>query len=583
MRETTHGTRFVGRCAHLADLLARAAADLRRHHAGLRPDARPTSPSSSQRRSPRNGRAARYIAGVRVRSAELAHHRLLALPAAAHRRRRSSWCSAQCWRSASKFILRFDGKHIFNPGNFGIAVTAAVHRRRLDLAGAMGQHDLGGVPVHLPRLPRAVARQARRHRHRLPRHPTSPSCSRAPSTSAIPLAIPMKQMQSGALLLFTFFMITDPRPRPTAAAPACCSPCWWRLQRRLAAVRPLHAAGADLRAVLRFSAGAAARSVRSPRPRQTFASSGRGRCSTDGDDTYGATRCGPWLAVAALSLSPPASMAAQPAQAFCGFYVAKADAKLFNKASKVVVARKGEQTAVTMASDYQGDLKEFALVIPVPTVVKKDQIKIDRERAGSTTSTPTAPRGSSSISILTPAIRRVPICRDARRWRPCQRGTQRDARAEAAALGVRIEAEYTVGEYDILILSATQSDGLATWLTDGGYKIPAGAAPGARLLHQAEHEVLRRPREPQGAGQDRQPVSAPDPGELRDAQVHAADPPRHGERRRPAGHDHADADREGPRRDHQLPHRPHALRTWTCRSSPRPTSATSTAPCSTTR
>src|SRR5262245_62983548 len=81
-----------------------------------------------------------------------------------------------------------------------------------------------------------------------------------------------------------------------------------------------------------------------------------------------------WLAFALLSVA--ASMAAHPAQAFCGFYVAKADAKLFNKASKVVVARKGEQTAVTMASNYQGDPKEFALVIPVPTVVSKDQIKV---------------------------------------------------------------------------------------------------------------------------------------------------------------------------------------------------------------
>src|SRR5262245_77092 len=50
-------------------------------------------------------------------------------------------------------------------------------------------------------------------------------------------------------------------------------------------------------------------------------------------------------------------------------------------------------------------------------------------------------------------------------------------REGASSLGVKIEAEYTVGEYDILILSATQSDGLATWLTESGYKIPAGAAP----------------------------------------------------------------------------------------------------------
>ena len=50
---------------------------------------------------------------------------------------------------------------------------------------------------------------------------------------------------------------------------------------------------------------------------------------------------------------------------------------------------------------------------------------------------------------------------------------ERGARREA--LGVRIEAQYTVGEYDILILSATQSTGLKTWLVENGYRIPPGA------------------------------------------------------------------------------------------------------------
>ena len=55
------------------------------------------------------------------------------------------------------------------------------------------------------------------------------------------------------------------------------------------------------------------------------------------------------------------------------------------------------------------------------------------------------------------------------------------ARAGAAggrdkSLGVTIEATYTVGEYDILILSAQQSSGLETWLRENGYRIPAGAS-----------------------------------------------------------------------------------------------------------
>src|SRR5438105_9304892 len=47
----------------------------------------------------------------------------------------------------------------------------------------------------------------------------------------------------------------------------------------------------------------------------------------------------------------------------------------------------------------------------------------------------------------------------------------------AKSLGVTIEAQYTVGEYDIMILSAQQSSGLETWLRENGYQIPAGASP----------------------------------------------------------------------------------------------------------
>src|SRR5262249_35586955 len=41
--------------------------------------------------------------------------------------------------------------------------------------------------------------------------------------------------------------------------------------------------------------------------------------------------------------------------------------------------------------------------------------------------------------------------------------------------GVTVEANYDVGEYDVSILSAKESDGLVNWLTDNGYRIPAGA------------------------------------------------------------------------------------------------------------
>ena len=75
------------------------------------------------------------------------------------------------------------------------------------------------------------------------------------------------------------------------------------------------------------------------------------------------------LALAALAA------AAGSAQAFCGFYVGKADASLFNDASKVVMVRDGDRTTINMLNDYQGDLKEFAMVAPVPVVLRKEDVK----------------------------------------------------------------------------------------------------------------------------------------------------------------------------------------------------------------
>ncbi|MEM8891177.1 MAG: DUF2330 domain-containing protein, partial [Bacteroidota bacterium] len=65
--------------------------------------------------------------------------------------------------------------------------------------------------------------------------------------------------------------------------------------------------------------------------------------------------------------------------AFCGFYVAKADAKLFNKTSQVIIARDGTQVAITMSSDFEGDVKDFAMVVPVAEVLQRNQIRIAKQ------------------------------------------------------------------------------------------------------------------------------------------------------------------------------------------------------------
>ena len=130
-------------------------------------------------------------------------------------------------------------------------------------------------------------------------------------------------------------------------------------------------------------------------------------------------------------------------------------------------------------------------------------------------------------------------------------GRRRSARE---ALGVTIEAQYTVGEYDILILSAQQSAGLETWLRENGYKIPAGASAvlGSYIKQNMKFFVAKVNLD--GAGEAGLHVPAPAPGRLRVAEVHAADPPRHGQRQRTAGALRLRADAQGPRRDHELPH-----------------------------
>ncbi len=161
------------------------------------------------------------------------------------------------------------------------------------------------------------------------------------------------------------------------------------------------------------------------------------------------------------------------ALAFCGFYVAKADAKLYNQASQVAIARSGNRTVLTMANDYQGDVKNFAMVVPVPVILQREQVQIADSRIIERLDSFSAPR---LVEYFDPDPCAPPIF-----WnRPMAAPAMESAAPGRAgrsnqALGVTIEERFTVGEYDILILSARESDGLETWLVQNGYRIPQGA------------------------------------------------------------------------------------------------------------
>lgn len=176
----------------------------------------------------------------------------------------------------------------------------------------------------------------------------------------------------------------------------------------------------------------------------------------------------------AVTLSALALLAVpRAAHAFCGFYVAKADTQLFNQASQVVLVRDEERTVVTMSNDFKGELSDFAVVVPVPTVLTREQIHVGERKYIERLDAYSAPR-LVEYHDEDPCMRRreapVPL-------RMMSKSESVGMSAERSrALGVKVEAQYTIGEYDIVILSAKQSDGLEIWLRESGYRIPPRSA-----------------------------------------------------------------------------------------------------------
>lgn len=166
---------------------------------------------------------------------------------------------------------------------------------------------------------------------------------------------------------------------------------------------------------------------------------------------------------------------ASRAAAFCGFFVSGASDELKNNASQVVLLRNGSHTVMTMSNNYQGPPQDFAMVVPVPVILQESQVK---------TLDPEVLRRIDQIS----APRLVEYWEED----PCSPGVEangaagiglgglgtigRGSGSGLGGLGVRVEAQFSVGEYQIVILSAQESGGLDKWLRLSGYKIPQGAA-----------------------------------------------------------------------------------------------------------
>ena len=116
----------------------------------------------------------------------------------------------------SKFIIRIGGKHVFNPANVALVTMMLASDRAWVSSGQWGSAAIGAFALAC--LGFLVLTRAKR----------------AETTVAFigffaamlfgralwlgdPLPIPIHQLQNGALLIFAFFMISDPKTTPDSA------------------------------------------------------------------------------------------------------------------------------------------------------------------------------------------------------------------------------------------------------------------------------------------------------------------------------------------------------------------------------
>jgi len=179
------------------------------------------------------------------------------------------------------------------------------------------------------------------------------------------------------------------------------------------------------------------------------------------------------FAAAALALALLLSPAA--AHAFCGFYVSGANDDLTNNATQVVLMRDGQRTVLSMQNDYQGPPEDFALVIPVPVVLKKENVKTLPPEVFDKVDKMAAPRLVEYWEQ--DPCKNVGFGFGGLGMSGIGRGGGGMSFGSLGAGSVKVEARFEVEEYEIVILSASDSSGLDTWLRDNHYNIPKGAEP----------------------------------------------------------------------------------------------------------
>lgn len=142
--------------------------------------------------------------------------------------------------------------------------------------------------------------------------------------------------------------------------------------------------------------------------------------------------------------------------------------------AQVAIVRQGTRTTFSVSINPFGDPQDFALVMPVPEVLDETEVKTLDGAIFARLDGATAPRhvsdagcggGGGGYTATDSADTDGDTDTD----------TDGGGGDEPEVPTVEVEAEYLVGDYEVVLLSATEAGGLYDWLDANGYHLPAGA------------------------------------------------------------------------------------------------------------
>jgi hypothetical protein len=167
---------------------------------------------------------------------------------------------------------------------------------------------------------------------------------------------------------------------------------------------------------------------------------------------------------------------------------------------KVVVARDGDKTTLTLASEVRGPLRKFAMMIPVPGKLSRKQVRVLKNDALAELFAATAPV-VDELNDPNPCPQPKSALEDVLSSRGVGIGSLGTANmgaggrsgARASDYGVKVEQHIQVGGYDLAVLKATNAEGLGAWLRRFRYDVPGDvqALMGDYLEHGWRFVVAR--------------------------------------------------------------------------------------------